>query len=41
MSSMQPADDFSKGMQTIERALIDAVWQQFFAALEQVLARID
>jgi hypothetical protein len=26
MSGMQPADDFSKGMQTIERAIIDGVW---------------
>jgi hypothetical protein len=23
---MQPEDDFSKGMQTIERAIIEAVW---------------
>jgi hypothetical protein len=26
MSGMQPADDFSKGMQTIERLIIEGVW---------------
>jgi hypothetical protein len=26
MSTMRPADDYSKGMQTIERAIIEGVW---------------
>jgi hypothetical protein len=27
VGSIQPEDDFSKGMQTIERAIIDGVWK--------------